>query len=48
MKVRMCDNGSHHRKFVPREEAKSPTINLEGIMETIVIDACEERKVATF
>ena len=34
--------------FVPREEAKSPKITLEGIMSTMVIDAYEDSKVVTF
>ena len=47
-KVRMCDNGAPRRKFLPREKAKSPTINLEGILATMVIDAYKYMKVETF
>ena len=48
IKGRTCANGAPHRKFVPREEAKSPTISLEGLIATMIIDAWEERDVATF
>ena len=48
LKVRVCDNGAPYRKFVPREEAKSLTINLEGFLASMVIDVYEDRKVATF
>ena len=48
MKGRIFTNGAPHCKFVPREEAKSPTITLEGLLSTIVIDSYEDRKVETF
>ena len=48
LKGKMCSNGSPHRKFVPRKESKFPTITLEGLLSTIVIDAHEDSKVATF
>ena len=38
LKIGMCANGAPHRKFVPREEANLPTITLEGILVTMVID----------
>ena len=44
----MCANGVPHRKFVPREEAKSPTIIPEVLLDTIVFDAYEYSKVVTF
>ena len=47
-KGRMYANRSPHCKFVPREEAKSPAITLEGLLDTMVIDSYEGRKVATF
>ena len=33
---------------MPQEEASSPTIALESLMATLLIDAHEERDVATF
>ena len=44
----MCTNGAPHSKFIPREEEKSETINLEFILVTMVIDAYEDRNVSTF
>ena len=44
----MCANGAPHCKFLPREEEKSPTITLELLLTTTVIDVYEDRKVATF
>ena len=44
----MCANGAPHRKFVPREEARSPTISLEALISTMMIDAFEGQRVATF
>ena len=41
IKGRMCANGAPHRKFVPREEARSPTISLEALIATMMIDAFE-------
>ena len=46
-KGRMCANGAPYCKFVPREEAKSYTITLKGLLATMVIDAYEGRKVET-
>ena len=48
MKFRMCANGEPHHKFVPREEAKFPTITLGGLLITMVIYEYEDKKVATF
>ena len=47
-KGRMFANGEPHCKFIPRKEAKSPTINMEIILATTVIDAYEDRKVNNF
>ena len=44
----MCANGAPHRKFVPREEARSPTLSLEALVASLMIDAYEDRKVAVF
>ena len=48
IKGRMCANGAPHRKFVPREEARSPTISLEALIATMMIDAFKGQRVATF
>ena len=48
VKGRMCANGAPHRKFVPREEAKSPTVSTDGLFSTAVIAAHEKRHVITF
>ena len=44
----MCANGTPYHKIVPREEGKLPTINLEGLLTTVVIDVCGYRTVETF
>jgi len=48
VKGRMCANGAPHRKFIPREEAKSPTVSLDGLMYTALTAAHEKRKVVSF
>ena len=48
IKGRMCANGAPHRKFVPREEARSPTISLDALVASMMIDSYERRKVAVF
>ena len=48
VKGRTCADGSSQRKYVPREEASSPTISLESIMAILLINAYEERDVAIF
>ena len=44
----MCANGAPHRKFVPREEARSPTLSLEALIMSLTIDAHEHQKVTVF
>ena len=44
----MCANGAPHRKFVPREEARSSTLSLEALTMSLTIDAHERRKVTVF
>ena len=44
----MCANGAPHRKFVPREEARSPTLSLEALIMSLTIDAHERQKVTVF
>ena len=48
LKYGMCANGAHHCRFVSMEEANLPTITMEEIRATMVIDAYEYRNVATF
>ena len=39
VKGRTCADGSTQRKYVPREEAASPTISLEALMSVLLINA---------
>ena len=48
LKGRICANGAPHHKFVPKEEAKSQIITMEGLLTTMVIDAYEDTKVENF
>ena len=47
IKGRVVADGSKQRKFVPREEAASPTIKLESLLTLLMVDAKEGRDVAT-
>jgi len=48
IKGRTCADGSKHRKFVPREDASSPTLAVESLMALLVVFAHEKRDVAVF
>ena len=48
VKGRTCADGSGQRKYVPREEAASPTLSLESLMSILLISAHEERDTAVF
>ena len=48
IKARTCANGAPQRKYIPREEASSPTLKLESLMALILINAYEKRDVAIF
>lgn len=48
VKGRMCANGAPHRNFIPREEAKSPTVSQDGLLCMAIIAAHERRKVGSF
>jgi len=48
IKGRTCADGSKHRKFVPREDASSPTLAVESLMVLLVVFAHEKRDVAVF
>ena len=47
VKARMCANGSTQRAYISREEVTSPTVSLEAIITTGVIDAKQRRDVMT-
>ena len=47
IKGRMCVDGRPQRTYISKEEAASPTVTLESLMTTLIIDAIEERDVAT-
>jgi hypothetical protein len=47
IKARHCANGSTERSYITREEASSPTVSTDSTTMTAVIDAEEEREVAT-
>ena len=47
IKGRMVYNGKPTREYFSKEEATSPTVSLESILITGVIDAHEERDVMT-
>ncbi|GFH50441.1 hypothetical protein CTEN210_06917 [Chaetoceros tenuissimus] len=48
IKGRACANGAPHCKFVPREEASSPPLRIESLMELILFAAVEKRDFAIF
>ena len=48
MKGRTCADGSGQRKYIPREDAASPTLSLESLMAILLINAYENRKTAIF
>jgi hypothetical protein len=48
IKGRTCADGSTQRKYVPRDEASSPTLSLEALMAILLINAYEQRDTAIF
>ena len=46
LKGRVCANGRKQRRYISREEVSSPTVQLESIIATLLIDAKERRDVA--
>ena len=48
IKVRMCVDGSRQCNYIPRKEATSPTISLEALFASLLIDVNERRVVQTF
>ena len=47
IKGRTCADGRNQREYISNEEAVSPTVALESVFLTTVVEAKEERKVAT-
>ncbi|KAI2491389.1 Reverse transcriptase (RNA-dependent DNA polymerase) [Fragilaria crotonensis] len=47
IKARGCADGRKQRAFTTKEEASSPTVSIESVMLSCVIDAKERRDVAT-
>ena len=48
IKGRGCADGRRQRLDIPNEEASSPTVTLESVFLTSLIDAAEDRDVATY
>ena len=46
IKTRACADGRKQRRYIPKEDVTSPTIQLESIIMCIIIDAKEGRDVA--
>ena len=46
LKARACANGSMQRSIYAKEDAASPTVSVESVLMSCVIDAEEERHVA--
>jgi hypothetical protein len=47
IKARGCADGRKQRAYIAKEDASSPTVSLEALLLTTVIDAKENRYVAT-
>ena len=47
IKGRVCANGSTQRSLSAKEDAASPTVSLEAVLMSCIIDATENRVVAT-
>jgi len=43
-----CADGRKQRKWINKEDTASPTVSLEALITSLLIDAFEERDVATF
>ena len=48
VKGRRCADGSVQRGYISKEESSSPTISLQALFATWIIDSIEGRKVQTF
>ena len=47
IKARACANGSVQRSYISKEEAASPTVSVETLLTTCVIDAKQKRDIVT-
>ena len=47
LKTRACANGRKQRRFIKKKEVSSPTIQLESLLLTLLVDASGGRDVAT-
>ena len=47
VKGRACADGRPQRKYIPKEDATSPTVSLESLILTMIMDANEGRDTAT-
>ena len=47
IKGRVCADGRKQRRYITKDDALSPTVQLESLMITLLIDASERRDVAT-
>ena len=47
IKGRGCADGRKQREYINKEEASSPTVSTEALMLSCIVDAREEREVAT-
>ena len=46
IKARACADGRKQRRYITKEEVASPTIQLESLIMSLIIDAKEHRDVA--
>ena len=47
VKGRACVNGKRQRKYMEKEDVSSPTIQLESLILSLIVDAFERRDIAT-
>ena len=47
IKGRACADGRKQRRYISRDDVSSPTIQLESLMITLLVDGYEHRDVAT-
>ena len=47
IKGRACVYGRKHRMYISKKEVRSPTVQLESLLLSLIIDIKEKRDVAT-
>ena len=47
IKMRACADGNKERRYIKKEDSSSPTVYLESVIILLLIDATENRDVAT-